>query len=108
MTPRRNLWTSLVLTFDGDECNLHLPQSQGARVECSTISRTAFHIVSAQNNAPVMGCVQNTLVCMYIITETFTTPEETAVGDDALPNYTFADGTPGYQTMITCPILWMR
>lgn len=86
--------------FDGDECNFHLPQSQGARVECSTLFKTAFHIVSAQNNTPVMGCVQNTLVCMYIITETFLTPEETAEGDDALPNYTFPDGTPGYQTMI--------
>lgn len=86
--------------FDGDECNFHAPQSQGARIENSTISKTAFHMVSAQNNAPIMGCVQNTLVCMYVITETFLTPEGTADGDDLLPNYTFPDGTQGYQTMI--------
>jgi DNA-directed RNA polymerase II subunit RPB1 len=86
--------------FDGDEMNLHIPQSQGARVECSTISKTAYHIVSAQNNAPCMGAVQNTLVLMYLITETFLTPETTAEGEDMEPNYTFPDGTPGYQTMI--------
>lgn len=33
-------------------------------------------IISAQNNAPVMGCVQNTLICMYLLTETFVTPED--------------------------------
>lgn len=84
--------------FDGDEFNMHAPQNKGAITECSTISRTAYHIISAQNNAPVMGCVQNTLVCMYIITETFETPEETA--EDKTPNYQFPDGSMGYQTMI--------
>ena len=69
-------------------------------MECATVCRTALHIISAQNNAPVMGCVQNTLLCMYICTETFTTPEETAVGDAARPNYKFPDGLDGYQTMI--------
>ncbi len=88
----------MVVTFDGDEMNLHAPQSQGARVECSTFDRTIFHIVSAQNNAPIMGCVQNTLVCMYYITETFMTPEE--VTPDQPANFEFPDGTPGYQTML--------
>lgn len=76
--------------------NLHIAQSQGARIECSTICRTAFQLISGQNSAPVMGCVQNTLMCMYIITETFTTPEKP--GD--LPTRTFPDGTPGYETMV--------
>jgi DNA-directed RNA polymerase beta' subunit len=97
MTLDGNIQTSLVVTFDGDEMNLHAPQSQGARVECSTICRTWFHMVSAQNNAPVMGCVQNTLLCFYYITETFSTPEEV---NPSGPNYKFADGTDGYQTMI--------
>ena len=79
------------------EMNLHLAQSHGARVECSTICKTAFQLISGQNSAPVMGCVQNTLLCMYIATETFTTPEKT--GDT--PTRFFPDGkTPGYETMI--------
>jgi hypothetical protein len=82
--------------------NLHIAQTQGARVECSTISRTAFQLISAQNCAPVMGCVQNTLVCNYILTETFTTPGDTDA--DSEPNYELigADGASldGYQTLI--------
>jgi intein/homing endonuclease/DNA-directed RNA polymerase beta' subunit len=54
-------------------------------------------MVSAQNNAPVMGAVQNTLICFYYLTETFLTPEEV---DPSEPNYKFKDGTLGYQTMV--------
>lgn len=81
--------------------NLHIAQTQGARVECSTISRTAFQLISAQNCAPVMGCVQNTLVCNYILTETFTTPGDTDA--DSEPNYRFegeACSFDGYQTLV--------
>jgi DNA-directed RNA polymerase beta' subunit len=56
--------------------NLHLPQSLGARAEASTIMKTANHIVSRQNNAAIMGCVQNTLLCMYIMTNIFDIDEE--------------------------------
>jgi len=90
--------------FDGDEMNLHVAQSQGARVECATVCSNAYNIVSAQHNAPCMGCVQNTLIAMYIITETFDTPEEGVVSTATpTPNYKFVDGTPGYQTMIDLP-----
>jgi len=85
-----------VLTFDGDEANTHSAQTLGGRVECSVISRVAFMIVSAQNNAPVMGCVQNTLICMYLLTETFVTPER----ENSKSTVTFEDGTKGYETFI--------
>lgn len=45
-----------------------------------------------------MGCVQNTLLCMYILTETFSSPEIT--NPDQPPNYKFSDSTPGWQTLI--------
>lgn len=87
--------------FDGDEMNIHIAQSQGGRIECSTIARTAFMIVSAQNNAPVMGCVQNTLICMYLLTETFETPEDPkATGEKQKPTKFFNDETPAYETFI--------
>lgn len=54
-------------------------------------------MVSAQNNAPIMGCVQNTLVCFYYLTETFLTPEDVTPEPS---NYTFEDGTEGYETMV--------
>lgn len=80
---------------DGDEMNLHIAQLQAARIECSTISRTAFHLISAQNCAPIMGCVQNTLVINYILTETFSTPE-----NNSKSNYKFSNGKEGYQTLV--------
>ena len=89
------------MDFDGDECNIHVAQSQGGRIECSTIARTAFMIVSAQNNAPVMGCVQNTLICMYLLTETFNTPEDSrATGVQQKPSKFFDDETPAYETFV--------
>ena len=89
-------------TCDGDELNLHLSQAIGGRVECMTSSNTRYHMVSAQHNGPVMGCVQNTLVLNYMITETFLTPELVRSEDAPLePNYTFPNSTKkGWITMI--------
>lgn len=50
------------------EMNLHILQSIGARAETSTVMATAQHIISAQNNSPIIGCVQNTLIVWYILT----------------------------------------
>jgi DNA-directed RNA polymerase beta' subunit len=98
MNRRGNASGSLVIGFDGDECNLHVPQTQGARTETATISRTDEHIVSAQHNACVMGAVQNTLLFMFVVTETFSSPEIT--DPDQESNYKFADGTSGWQTLV--------
>ncbi|KDN42992.1 putative RPO21-DNA-directed RNA polymerase II, 215 kd subunit [Tilletiaria anomala UBC 951] len=47
--------------FDGDEMNLHVPQSEETRAELSQIAWVAKNIVSPQGNKPVMGIVQDTL-----------------------------------------------
>ncbi|KAK0546951.1 DNA-directed RNA polymerase II core subunit rpo21 [Tilletia horrida] len=47
--------------FDGDEMNLHVPQSEETRAELSQIAWVARQIVSPQANKPVMGIVQDTL-----------------------------------------------
>ena len=48
--------------FDGDEMNLHLPQSYETKSEISNVMMVPFQIVSPQKNAPVMGIVQDTLL----------------------------------------------
>lgn len=53
------------------EINLHIPQSLGARIECEQIMAIKRHIVSRQSNSPIMGCVQNTLISMYLLTNIF-------------------------------------
>lgn len=47
--------------FDGDEMNLHVPQSVETRAEITEICMVPRQIVSPQSNKPVMGIVQDTL-----------------------------------------------
>ena len=47
--------------FDGDEMNLHVPQSPETRAEMSELAAVPLQIVSPQSNKPVMGIVQDTL-----------------------------------------------
>ena len=48
--------------FDGDEMNLHLPQSLESKSEIMNIMHVPIQIVSPQSNRPVMGIVQDTLI----------------------------------------------
>jgi DNA-directed RNA polymerase II subunit RPB1 len=48
--------------FDGDEMNMHVPQTQQARAEVSQLMMVPRNIVSAQSNRPVIGVIQDTLM----------------------------------------------
>ena len=62
-------WTSSFnADFDGDEMNLHVPQSIGATAEAEVLMRAAVHIVTGQRNGPVNGIVQDGLIGSYILT----------------------------------------
>ncbi|KAJ8092542.1 DNA-directed RNA polymerase II core subunit rpo21 [Marasmius tenuissimus] len=47
--------------FDGDEMNMHVPQSEETRAELSQVAWVPRQIISPQANKPVMGIVQDTL-----------------------------------------------
>ena len=47
--------------FDGDEMNLHMPQSLLTRAEIEEMMLVHKNIVTPQANRPVMGIVQDTL-----------------------------------------------
>ena len=51
--------------FDGDEMNLHVPQSEETRAEVSQLCMVPLNIVSPQRNSPLMGIVQDTLCGVY-------------------------------------------
>ena len=53
--------------FDGDEMNLHVPQSEETRAEVSQLCMVPLQIVSPQKNGPLMGIVQDTLCGIYKI-----------------------------------------
>mmetsp|Transcript_21791 Transcript_21791/g.51688 ORF Transcript_21791/g.51688 Transcript_21791/m.51688 type:complete len:1361 (+) Transcript_21791:193-4275(+) len=48
--------------FDGDEMNLHVPQTMETRAEATEIMLVPRCIVSPQSNKPVMGIVQDSLL----------------------------------------------
>eukprot|EP00457_Paulinella_chromatophora_P000182 gb/GEZN01000182.1/.p1 GENE.gb/GEZN01000182.1/~~gb/GEZN01000182.1/.p1 ORF type:complete len:1879 (+),score=291.67 gb/GEZN01000182.1/:188-5824(+) len=54
--------------FDGDEMNLHVPQTPMTRAEALNLLLTPLNIVSPQSNRPVMGLVQDTLLGVYKFT----------------------------------------
>ena len=48
--------------FDGDEMNMHVPQTQETRTEIKELMMVSNCIVSPQSNKPVMGIVQDSLL----------------------------------------------
>lgn len=59
--------------FDGDEMNMHVPQSFETKAELTELMHVPRQIVSPQSNRPVMGLVQDTLlgVCRFTRRDTF-------------------------------------
>ena len=62
--------------FDGDEMNMHVPQSHETRSEIKEIMLVPHNIVSPQSNKPVMGIVQDSLLSSRLMTKRDTFIEE--------------------------------
>jgi len=54
--------------FDGDESNIHLPQSEKASTEVKVLLNIKNHILSEQHNSPIIGIKQDGLIGAYILT----------------------------------------
>ena len=59
--------------FDGDEMNMHVPQSYETMAEVKEIMAVPNQIVSPKDNKPVMGIVQDSLlgVMLFTMKDTF-------------------------------------
>jgi len=55
--------------FDGDEMNMHVPQSYETMAEIKEIMAVPRQIVSPQANKPVMGIVQDSLLGIMLFTQ---------------------------------------
>jgi len=56
--------------FDGDEMNMHVPQSSASMIELSTIANVIEQIISPRENKPIITIVQDTLLGIYKLTST--------------------------------------
>ncbi|MEN3006429.1 MAG: DNA-directed RNA polymerase subunit A' [Candidatus Methanosuratincola petrocarbonis] len=64
--------------FDGDEMNLHVPQSEEARAEAGVLMLVQEQILSPRYGGPIMGGIQDYISGAYMLTrkETLLTREE--------------------------------
>jgi len=55
--------------FDGDEMNVHVPQSLESQTELKYLSAAQWNMISPQSSKPNMAIVQDSLVGAYIMTK---------------------------------------
>lgn len=70
-TFRMNLATTKTFNadFDGDEMNIHVPQSLESRAELEGLSATKHNIISAQASKPNIAIVQDSLLAAFLMTK---------------------------------------
>ncbi len=57
----RSVTTPYNADFDGDEMNMHVPQSLETKAEIQELMMVHRNILTPQSNRPVMGIVQDSL-----------------------------------------------
>ncbi|MGQ0376342.1 MAG: DNA-directed RNA polymerase subunit A' [Nitrososphaerota archaeon] len=66
--------------FDGDEMNLHVPQSEEARAEAILLMRVQDQLISPRYGGPIIGGLRDFITGSYLLTKdgTTLTPQEFA------------------------------
>lgn len=54
--------------FDGDEMNLHVPQSEEAQTEARLLMQVQDHILSPRFGGPIIGAIRDFVTSAYILT----------------------------------------
>jgi len=65
--------------FDGDEMNLHVPQTPEARAEAKILMQVQTQIISPRYGLSVIGCNQDSLAGNYILTKNLTIDRKDAI-----------------------------
>lgn len=92
--------------FDGDEMNIHVPQTLEAYAEASELMAVSKHIISPQNNRATIQLIQDALIGLTLLTEpnTFLTKAEMC---NAAMHMKYSDGMPLPPPAIQKPVtLW--
>ena len=54
--------------FDGDEMNLHIPQTEEAQMEALALMSVAKHIRSPRFSGPIIGVIRDPISALYLLT----------------------------------------
>ena len=63
-----SITTPLNADFDGDEGNVHMPQTYEARIEAEQLASAAANLMSGENNKSMMYIVYDSLLAAYLLT----------------------------------------
>ncbi|ETV77719.1 hypothetical protein H257_08583 [Aphanomyces astaci] len=55
--------------FDGDEMNMHLPQTEEARAEAATLMCVPNNLITSRNGEPLVAATQDFLTASYLLTQ---------------------------------------
>jgi len=55
--------------FDGDEMNLHIPQTEEARAEAEILLEVQTQLISPRYGLSIIGCVQDSIAGNYVLTK---------------------------------------
>ncbi|KAF4740692.1 pre-mRNA-splicing factor syf2, partial [Perkinsus olseni] len=66
--------------FDGDEMNIHLPQTQEARAEALALMGVQNNLITSKNGEPIVAATQDFLTSAWLLTQrdTFLTKDKIA------------------------------
>jgi DNA-directed RNA polymerase II subunit RPB1 len=64
-----NVTTPYNADFDGDEMNMHVPQSKQTQIELEALASVPTQIITPAQNRPIISIVQDTLVGAYRFTK---------------------------------------
>ncbi|MBS3163123.1 DNA-directed RNA polymerase subunit A' [Candidatus Woesearchaeota archaeon] len=65
--------------FDGDEMNLHIPQTEEARAEADMLMQVQNHLITPKNGQNVVGCIEDAVSGNYLLTKGVEFSKENAI-----------------------------
>ncbi len=65
--------------FDGDEMNLHIPQTEEARAEAEILMDVQTQVISPRHGLNVISCIEDSVSGNYLLSKDFTMSKEDAI-----------------------------
>ncbi len=65
--------------FDGDEMNLHIPQTEEARAEAEILMKVQTQMISPRYGLSIIGCIQDAISGNYLLTKDLQMSKEQAI-----------------------------
>jgi DNA-directed RNA polymerase subunit A' len=64
--------------FDGDEMNLHVPQTEEARAEAKNVAKVDYNLITPRYGLSIIGQTKDMLMGLYVLTDDLTLDRQSA------------------------------